>query len=98
MPAGTVLTYGQVAEMVEGVALTPRQVGGIMNSAPPDVPWQRVVGAGGTLPIGKRGTGLMLRQRHLLEQEGVTFGADGRVDMAAHQWLPEAGELGGLFE
>ena len=47
VPSGRVVTYGQVAEMVEGVALNPRQVGMIMFSAPEGVPWQRVVGAGG---------------------------------------------------
>ncbi len=99
VPPGRVVTYGQVAGLVEGVTLTPREVGAIMNVAPPEVPWQRVVGAKGTLPIGKRGTELMLRQRSLLEQEGVAFLPSGQVDMAAHQWSPEGGDaLGGLFE
>ncbi|MCC6728631.1 MAG: MGMT family protein [Chthonomonadales bacterium] len=96
VPPGRVVTYGQVAEMVETVALTPRQVGHIMNNAPEDVPWQRVVGAGGNLPIGKRGTPLMMRQRQLLEQEGVPFRADGRIDMGACQ-LRADDPLGGIF-
>jgi methylated-DNA-protein-cysteine methyltransferase-like protein len=96
IPAGKVVTYGQVAEMVEGVALTARQAGQIMNASPPDVPWQRVVGAGGHLPIGKRSPSLKNRQRELLENEGVAFLPNGCVDMARHQWMAE--ELGGLFE
>lgn len=96
VPAGKVVTYGQVAGMVTEVALTPRQVGQIMNSSPPDVPWQRVVGAGGHLPIGKRGPHLKTRQRLLLEQEGVAFLPNNCVDMARHQWQTET--LGGLFE
>lgn len=96
VPAGKVVTYGQVAEMVEGAALTAREVGQIMQMSPPDVPWQRVVGTGGHLPIGKRSPTLKVRQRELLEREGVTFLPNGCVDMAQFQWQPE--ELGGLFE
>src|ERR1043166_5327849 len=73
IPPGKVVTYGQVADMVEGVTLTARQVGGIMSFAPSDVPWQRVVGAGGRLPIVKRSPELKARQRRLLEEEGVVF-------------------------
>lgn len=98
VPSGKVVTYGQVAGLVEGVSLTPRQVGGIMSSAPPDVPWQRVVGAAGHLPIGKRATAFMIRQRQLLEGEGVTFLPNDRIDMVKHQWLANKEELGGLFE
>ncbi len=100
VPAGNVVTYGQVADHVTEVALTARQVGAAMFVAPQDVPWQRVVGAGGTLPIGKRGPGMQRRQRHLLEQEGVVFRPDGRVDMARCQWLPFGDESpqGSLFD
>ena len=96
VPPGKVVTYGQVAALVEGVSLTPREVGGIMNTTPPDVPWQRVVGSGGHLPIGKRGAHLKARQRLLLEQEGVTFLPNDCIDMAQHQWQTDT--LGGLFE
>ena len=98
VPPGKVVTYGQVAGLVEGVALTPRQVGGIMASAPPDVPWQRVVGAKGHLPIGKRATAFMIRQRQLLENEGVTFLPNDRIDMAQHLWLAHQEALEGLFD
>lgn len=89
IPPGKVVTYGQVADGVTGVALTARQVGAIMTYVPKDVPWQRVVGAGGRLPIAKRGPELEQRQRRLLEQEGVVFkaGESGCVDMARSQWI-----------
>jgi alkylated DNA nucleotide flippase Atl1 len=45
----------------------------------PDVPWQRVVRADGSLAQGKR-------QRELLEREGVPFVGE-RVDMDA-AWTP----------
>jgi methylated-DNA-protein-cysteine methyltransferase-like protein len=96
VPAGRVVTYGQVAALVEGVSLTPRQVGGVMNVCPPDVPWQRVVGAGGHLPIGKRSPGLKTRQRELLESEGVAFLPNGCVDMARFQWTENS--EGGLLD
>jgi methylated-DNA-protein-cysteine methyltransferase related protein len=46
----------------------------------PDVPWQRVVRADGSLAKGER-------QRHLLEAEGVPFVGD-RVDMHAAWMAP----------
>jgi methylated-DNA-protein-cysteine methyltransferase related protein len=45
----------------------------------PDVPWQRVVRADGSLPKGDR-------QRALLEAEGVPFKGK-RVDMK-QAWIP----------
>src|SRR5947208_1776691 len=89
VPPGRVVTYGQVAGEVTGVALTARQVGGIMSFAPQDVPWQRVVGAGGRLPIAKRSPELKRKQRQLLEEEGVVFKAEDSdcVDMPRSQWL-----------
>ena len=45
----------------------------------PDVPWQRVVRADGSLAKGER-------QRRLLEAEGVPFDGE-RVDMQA-AWMP----------
>jgi len=87
VPPGCVATYGQVADMVEGYRLTARQVGTALRWAPRDVPWQRVVGAGGRLPIAKRSPELQSLQRNLLRGEGVRFvgSAEDRVDMAAHQ-------------
>src|SRR5579872_2911719 len=99
VPAGAVVTYGQVADMVTGVSVTAREVGAIMNVSPPDVPWQRVVGAGGHLPIGKRSPHLKARQRDLLEREGVTFLSNGCVDMARFQWQAgDPGSQGDLFD
>jgi methylated-DNA-protein-cysteine methyltransferase-like protein len=100
VPPGKVVTYGQVAGMLEEVRLTARQVGAAMRTAPTDVPWQRVVGAGGLLPIGKRSPELKSRQRELLEQEDVVFlsGAAERVDMRKSQWMPPLEEQSRLFD
>jgi methylated-DNA-protein-cysteine methyltransferase related protein len=86
IPAGRVVSYGQVAEMVEEVSVSARQVGGIMAFCAEDVPWHRVVGADGRLLIAKRDPSLGALQRKLLEREGVAFLDDGRVDMARFQW------------
>jgi methylated-DNA-protein-cysteine methyltransferase-like protein len=98
VPPGKVVTYGQVAALVEGVSVTARQVGGILNVCPPGVPWQRVVGAGGHLPIGKRSPGLKSRQQELLESEGVAFLPNGCVDMTRFQWMDEGSPQIGLFD
>jgi methylated-DNA-protein-cysteine methyltransferase-like protein len=93
VPVGKVVTYGQVADCLTGVSLTARQVGTAMRYAPPDVPWQRVVGAGGRLPIAKLSPQAKVRQRDLLAAEGVHFSnrEEDRVDMARSQWNAPAG-------
>ena len=97
IPTGKVATYGQIADGVTSGAFTARQVGTAMRYAPEGVPWQRVVGAGGTLPIAKLSPELHAKQRRLLESEGVTFTATGRIDMARHQWADSSAASGSLF-
>jgi methylated-DNA-protein-cysteine methyltransferase-like protein len=68
VPAGFVTTYG---DLCPGA---PRFAGAVMAACEdPDVPWQRVVRADGSLAKGAR-------QRRLLEAEGVPFRGE-RVDM-----------------
>ena len=81
LPAGKVATYGDVADMVEGVRINARQIGRIMAACPEGVPWHRVVGAGGTLPIGKQSPVAEALQRSLLLREGVLFLPSGKIDM-----------------
>jgi methylated-DNA-protein-cysteine methyltransferase-like protein len=50
------------------------------------VPWQRIVAKDGA--ISTRG----LRQRQLLEAEGVAFDAHDRVIMARHHWRGPSAE------
>ena len=47
VPAGRVVSYGDIAELV---GTSARRVGAIMASAEPGVPWWRVVNASGRLP------------------------------------------------
>jgi methylated-DNA-protein-cysteine methyltransferase-like protein len=68
VPAGFVTTYGDLCPTA------PRFAGAVMAAyEEPDVPWQRVVRADGSLAKGAR-------QRRLLEAEGVPFRGE-RVDM-----------------
>ena len=74
VPEGFVTTYGDVSPGA------PRYAGAVLSScADPEVPWQRVVRADGSLPKGER-------QRLLLEDEGVAF-AGARVGMD-RAWIP----------
>jgi methylated-DNA-protein-cysteine methyltransferase related protein len=83
IPAGRVVTYGQVAALV-GVPRGARAVGQAMRRCPPGVPWHRVVNGGGG--ISRRANpGGMLTQRLLLAREGVRF-ARGRVDLGRYRW------------
>lgn len=50
------------------------------------VPWWRVCAKDGTLVIAKRDPALGIRQRQLLEREGVPFDEEGRVHMAEVFW------------
>ena len=77
IPEGFVTTYGDCSPGA------PRFAGTVLSACrDPDVPWQRVVRADGSLAKGSR-------QRRLLEREGVPFRGE-RVDMRA-AWMPPAG-------
>jgi methylated-DNA-protein-cysteine methyltransferase-like protein len=81
IPCGKVATYGQIARFL-GNPRGARQVGWAMRHCPEQLPWQRVVMADGSVTGGVY-TDL---RRKLLEEEGVTFLPDGRVDMARHEY------------
>lgn len=86
VPKGKIATYGQVAKQVGGGCL-PQQVAPAMNRLADelDVPWQRIVDGKGELRkrSGPRGHE---EQRQLLEEEGITLSADGKVDLKQYQY------------
>ena len=91
IPEGRVATYGQVAALA-GLPGRARLAGTALRETPDglEIPWQRVINAGGK--VSRRG-GLGVEegyQRHLLEEEGVVFSASGRVDLERFGWDPEA--------
>ncbi|RMG34909.1 MAG: MGMT family protein [Gammaproteobacteria bacterium] len=86
IPLGRVVTYGQVAELA-GAPRAARQVGYALAATPAglDIPWHRVVNARGE--ISRRADpDDMLRQRLLLEAEGVWFDENGRISLERYGW------------
>ena len=88
IPYGKVATYGQVAEVAGGC--TARMVGYAMSALRDgtDVPWQRVINRMGKVSPHGGGIGTAM-QRLLLEEEGVQFDAQGRIDFGKYGWLGE---------
>ncbi len=88
IPKGTVATYGQVA-LLAGNPRWARVVGYALhvNPDPFVIPCHRVVNREGR-PAKSFAFGGETAQRELLEQEGIVFEADGRVDLERFIWRP----------
>ncbi|HIW53390.1 MAG TPA: MGMT family protein [Candidatus Ruthenibacterium merdigallinarum] len=87
IPRGRVASYGQVAAL----AGNPRGARGVgfalhRNPQPGVIPCHRVVFKDGSVCTGFAFGGPQV-QRRMLEEEGVVFLPDGRVDMARCRWL-----------
>lgn len=78
IPAGSVLTYGDVADYV-GIR-APRAVGGVLARYGSEVPWHRVVYGDGRLPPGHEA-----EAARRLRAEGVAV-RGGRVDLPGGRW------------
>jgi len=92
IPQGKVATYGQVA-MLAGLPGHARLAGYALYNLPPDladeVPWQRVINAQGRISYSESRRGGDHLQRKLLENEGVVFDQNGRIDLRQYGWRPE---------
>jgi len=92
IPAGTVMTYGQIAAMA-GNARASRAVGYALRALPDgtDIPWHRVVNSRGEISFRKtlQGEDDRVLQRVLLESEGVAFNNLSRIDLKKYQLVPE---------
>jgi alkylated DNA nucleotide flippase Atl1 len=89
IPAGRVLSYGDIAEYLgEG---GPRQVGRVMAQWGGGVPWWRVVHADGSLLQGHEREAL---RQYRSEGTPLRRGADGmpgRIDMRRARWSGDVG-------
>lgn len=84
IPAGKVSTYGDIAAIVGDC--TARMVGYAMAAAPGDIPWHRVINAQGKIsPRGDAGGEELQRAR--LEDEGIGFSSEGKVNLRLVRWL-----------
>ena len=87
IPEGCVATYGQLAAMA-GSPRASRIVGAAMYRAPEGLPCHRVIYGDGRLCCDQA-FGEKEIQRQMLEEEGITFLSDGRVDLKRHLWIGE---------
>lgn len=86
IPHGKVATYGQIGDLAGCSArLVGYAMAALHHMDRPDVPWQRVINRGGRIsihdPFGKA------MQRKLLEDEGVVFDANDRINFLDYGWL-----------
>jgi methylated-DNA-protein-cysteine methyltransferase related protein len=93
VPKGKVVTYGQVAALL-GAPRAARAVGTALRYLPRPmsrtIPWQRVINSSGGISI--RGDVIRVEeQRWLLENEGIDFDRQGRVDLKKHLWAGPKG-------
>ena len=81
IPAGKIMTYGQVAERLGNKNLA-RTVGNILhdNPDPANIPCHRVVNAKGKV-AEHYAFGGADAQRAKLEAEGIVFEQNGRIDL-----------------
>ncbi|MDH5246068.1 MAG: MGMT family protein [Betaproteobacteria bacterium] len=96
IPRGRVTTYGAVAARA-GLPRQARLVGKVLGGlgGKSDVPWQRVVAAGGRIAF-PAGSDARASQVSLLADDGVDA-AKGRVDLARYGWGAAAGDLDQLL-
>src|SRR5512142_2186396 len=85
-PSGHVTTYSWLAKAI-GYPRGARMVGWIMNESPEGVPAHRVINSKGELS-GSWAFGSPDLMRQLLENEGILFSEDGRVDLKRFGWDP----------
>ncbi len=86
IPRGKVSTYGIIATYA-GNHLAARQVGRILHSSSKkyNLPWQRVINGKGELSYQQSAK----LQRKLLENEGIDFLTNGKIDLNTYLWWPD---------
>ena len=92
IPEGRVTTYGRIARAL-GHPRASRMVGWALHAGHlyPDHPCHRVINRNGELS-GRLHWGDPDLMRHLLENEGIEFDAQERVDLQRFGWYPDEEE------
>ena len=95
IPAGQVATYGQIARLVGGISA--QMVGFALAALPAhppaeEVPWQRVINAQGRVSPHGYGYGTAI-QRQRLEEEGLVFDQEERIDLERFGWQAGGGPI-----
>ena len=88
IPAGKVMTYGQIADVLQNIC-SARYVGYALRAAKDkNLPCHRVVNRNGDLSPGGNFGGRE-NHRRKLEEEGVPFTAQGRIDIEQCRFDPK---------
>ncbi|MFT8322443.1 MAG: MGMT family protein [Bacillus sp. (in: firmicutes)] len=87
IPAGKVMTYGQVAK-IAGSSRGARQVVRVLHSMSDkyQLPWQRVVNASGKISIQNEEAKML--QKQLLEEEGMVFEENDQISLKKYIYDP----------
>ena len=87
IPTGTVVTYGQVAELA-GLPRAARLVGRTLSKLPGDssLPWHRVINASGSISLPEDSPGFEQQKKRLQEEDVVVTG--GRISLKQFRWQP----------
>jgi methylated-DNA-protein-cysteine methyltransferase-like protein len=88
IPKGKVATYGQIAKIL-GQPRRAKIVGWALHKNPyfGEVPCHRVVNRNGEISSGFAFGGPM-EQRKMLEDEGIIFEEDGKINLRKYSWEP----------
>ncbi|MEN9518597.1 MAG: hypothetical protein RLZZ381_1185 [Cyanobacteriota bacterium] len=95
IPWGKVATYGQIADLARlygkarlvGYALFRVQI-------EDDIPWHRVINAQGQISYSLQRQGGDYLQKVLLEEEGIEFKSNGKIDLNKYRWRPSFNSVG----
>ncbi|MEL6927770.1 MAG: MGMT family protein [Cyanobacteria bacterium J06600_6] len=90
IPFGHVATYGQIADLA-GLYGKARLVGYALFRVQiaDDIPWHRVINAKGEISYSFKRQGGDYLQKVLLEEEGVEFKPNGKIDLSKYLWQPK---------
>ncbi|GAX44079.1 putative methyltransferase [Tolypothrix sp. NIES-4075] len=93
IPIGRVATYGQIADLAHLYGKA-RLIGYALYQVDislSDIPWHRVINAKGEISHSMQRNGTDYKQRSLLEEEGIKFNPEGKINLREYLWQPEDG-------